>query len=235
MKVVQCILVNLFLIILLVNNGMMIFAMNTGFIIEELTEQEKNTVISNLDISVLKNEPEKKAIECFDVNQNDEIAIVYSVFDKKTICVYNETTFLYGFTFNSSGSIGVEWDGSNLNIYFVRSDVIISINSKGEILNVAKAKNTVENNSYVNSFIYSRKRIVGDKEYIIKNNSSVLSIFSSSYSQLIVVNTDGNETILYDVSSLQAIKILTVCSIIIIFFLLMLIIIRNFNKIKRGT
>lgn len=233
MKLIKKAFISLVFLFWLINNGMVVWSMNTGFFTEELSKQEKDTFVSNIDLCILKSEPHKETIKCFDVNQNNEIAIVFNKSDKKTVCVYNENMFLYGFTFNCSGDVGVEWDETNINIYFVRSDVIISVTPKGEILDVAKVQNSIENNSYVNYFIYSRSRIVGDIEYTLRNDIGILNVFTSSYSQIIAENSAGEETILYNVNSIQFIKTLTLCVVsIVVLVMAVTVIIREFAKFK---
>lgn len=133
--------------------------MNTGFSTEEMPTGDVDTFISNVDISLLIEEPMRGPIQCFDVNQNGLIAVGREMKNGKMLCVYSsDGIFQYGYTFNCVGSFGVEWDGDNINIYFVRGDVIMSINRDGEILETAEVQNTIENNTYRNHMLFSTKR-----------------------------------------------------------------------------
>ena len=122
-------------IFILFTNVMKVNAVNTGFKTNQFTSDEKNIFISNINLLTIDEEPVKKTITCFDVNSDQLIAIGQNTSDRKTICIYsNEGVFQYGYTFNCSGDFGVEWDEENLNIYFVRSSVIVSVTPRGEVL-----------------------------------------------------------------------------------------------------
>lgn len=178
-----------------------------------------------------------KTITCFDVNSNRLIAIGQNTSDRKTICIYsNEGVFQYGYTFNCSGDFGVEWDEENLNIYFVRSSVIVSVTPNGELLDVFEVQNTIENNSYVNHFIHATKRTIGNAEYYIRNNMGVLNLFASSYSQISVKDITGSERIIYDVGSVQFFNMIVVIAIVCVFISVAIAVIAyQFIKLRRAN
>lgn len=198
---IRYIFVILLLLLLLINGGVGVLAMNTGFSTESLPQDDTDTFLKNINLSVLTSEPSKEAIECFDVNEDGFIAIGCSTFENKTVCIYtSDGDFQYGYSFECSGSFGIELDKSVLNIYFVRSDVAISVNPDGEIEEIIKIKNTSENNSYWQKCLYSTTRKIGDTEYIIKNDMGIFNLFASSHSQLISMDKNGESRIIYDVS-----------------------------------
>lgn len=195
--------------VVLFTNGMRAEAMHTGFQTDLLSDEKQNRFISNIDIELIGKEPSKKTIQCFDVNNNHLIAIGHGGTERKAVCVYSDDgIFQYGYTFNCSGDFGVEWDEENLNIYFVRSDVIVSVAPNGEVLDVLEVKNTVDNNSYVNHFMHSTKRSVGETEYVIDNYPRILNLVTASYSQLIVKDENGTEITVYDAGSMQLFNVI---------------------------
>lgn len=199
------------LVFILFMGAMEVNAMDTGFETKPLSAEEKNAFIANSNIQLLDKEPTPRPIECFDVNDNHLIAIGQNTTNLKTICVYsNEGAFQYGYTFNCRGSFGLEWDGDNINIYFVRGDVIASVTPNGEVLEVCDVPNTTENNTYINHAIHSAQRIVDDTVYSIRNDIGLLKFFSSSYSKLVVTDAGGGETIIYDVSAKQLAKTIAI-------------------------
>ncbi len=223
-------LLSIFIFVLL-TNVVEVNAVNTGFKTNKLPNDEKNIFISNINLLQIDKEPVKKAITCIDVNSNHLIAIGQNALDRKTICIYsNEGIFQYGYTFNCSGDFGVEWDKENLNIYFVRSSVIVSVTPKGEVLDVSEVQNTIENNSYINKFIHSTKRRIGDTEYFIRNNLGIFNLLAPTYSQIIVKDSNGTESIIYDAGSMQLSNIIVTITIICIFvFAAIAIISRQFR------
>ena len=211
----KTLLVSIFIFVL-VCNPIVANAINTGFLTNELPEEEQISFVQNIDLCLIESEPSKNAVVCFDVNENQMIAVGQKSSDTKTICVYsNDGTFQYGYTFNCSGDFGVEWDNDNLNIYFVRSDVVISVSPNGEISDVLEVTNSIENNSYVNHFFHATERTIGDTTYFIRNDMGILSWIATSYSQIVIKDVSGTENVIYDVNSTQLLN--AIISIIFIF------------------
>ena len=206
-------------------------AVNTGFEVGLLSNEEKNMFIANIDIKLIEDEPEKKSIVCFDVNNSNLIAIGQKTSDRKSICVYScEGDFQYGYTFNCDGDFGVEWDKDNLNIYFVRGHMLVSVAPSGKILDALEVQDTIDNNSYVNHFIHATERTVDDTEYRIGNQKKLLNFLSASYSQITVKNVAGEEIIIYDVSSTKQLNTITTIVICLAFFLLVVFIVTSEHR-----
>lgn len=235
MRNIRCFFTVLLLLILLINGGIVALAMNTGFSTEALSEKDKDTFLTNVNISVLRYEPSKKTIECFDVNENGLIAIGCDSSDNKTIGVYSsDGVFQYGYKFKYNGSFGVEWDGDSIIVYFVRSDVAAAVNPEGKVENILGIQNTIENNSYWNHFVFSTKRKVGDIEYVLRNDMGVFNVFASSYSQLVVTNSNGEESVIYDVNATHLLNIIVVfVGILLLGCLVAFGVVREFMKQKQ--
>lgn len=186
-------------VLALFTSAVKVNAINTGFETKQLSVEEKNNFLSNMDLLRIDEEPEiRSSISCFDVNSNGLIAIGrFGVDEKKTVCVYSdEGVFQYGYKFDCR-IFGVEWDEENLNICF--GGIMVSLTPSGEILDVLDVPDTQENTSYWNNTIEATKRRVGDNEYIIRNDMGMLfEIFAPSYSQVVVIDATGSESIIYD-------------------------------------
>lgn len=208
---------------LLINTTGEIYAMNTGYSTEILSPDEENSFRSRFEISLLQDEPKKRPIVRFDVNETGQIAVGSENFSTKYICVYAaDGNFQYGYCFDWGGSFSIEWDGNNILIYLVRGDYIISVNPSGVIETILRVPTTIENSIYYNK-THPTKRLVGDTEYIIKNDIGFLGWLASSYSRLVVKESDGTETIIYDVNTEQLVR-----AIMIFIFVLTILIIGVF-------
>lgn len=193
------VLIGLIIGLMVLSNQMPVHAMETGFSTESMSDADKENFITNANITMLHSESQKRGIKCFDVNNDGLIAIGTSNSEQKTISVYTmDGDFQYGYTFHSSGSFGLEWDEDNLIIYWVRSDVAVCVDKDGEIIDVARIEDSVENNTYWNHSVFAKKRTVGEYNYALKYNGLVFA-----YTQLEITNGDGEESILYEVSSEQ--------------------------------
>lgn len=209
-------------------------AMNTGFSIEEMTENEKNSFISNIEITILTEAPTPKGISCFDVNKEEKIAIGQTSGHRKEVCIYDcSGTFLYGYAFKCSQSFAIEWDSEYVNIFFVRSDIIISLDSSGNILDAKHTQDTSNNNRYRNYLLYSTHRKIGDNEYFVKNDMGIFNWIATSYSQLVIKDVNGKESIIYDVTSAQFAKMMSVFGLVLIFLIVAIIVlVRQFIKLR---
>jgi hypothetical protein len=211
--------------------------MNTGFATAEMSEEERKTVLSNISITTFTTERSRKGILSFDVNEEGLIATCQDG-DKgeKAVCIYSsDGAFIRGYSFDDSESCAVEWDGEYINLYFVRSDVIVSLDRDGKILEIKYTLNTVENDSYTSYLMYSTERTVGDSTYIIKNDMGIFNLIALSYSQIAVVDGTGSERIIYDVNSRQTFITVTLfCCIILFFSLVIFIVIRQVKKSQKS-
>lgn len=206
-----------------------------GFVTEEMSIDEIERVLKNINLSLSNVEFSKKTIVCFDVNEQGLVAIGTEEGEHKTVCIYSDTgNFQYGYRFETSGSFGVELKDEVLNIYFVRSDIIVSIDSMGEIQNISRICDTLENNTYWNKFVRATRRDVGDYQYVLKNDVGILRIFASSYSQLYRIDKNGNELLIYDANEIQCFNMLISFFCILVFVgIVVVTIIKEYKKIQK--
>lgn len=222
----------LFLCFLLGNICVEALAFSEGFSTEALTQEEIDTFLANVGLSVLSKEPAKKNIDCFDVNENGLIAIGCSDFEKKTVCIYtSEGNFKYGYEFQCSGAFGVEIKNDHLIIYFVRSDVELVIDFLGQIMSISKIQNTSENNSYWNNFVHVTIREVDGNIYRLTNKMGFFNVFASSYSQLSITDMYGVSSAVYDTNSINYSILILPCAGLVMLSTL----IYKLKKLKRSV
>lgn len=235
MKLRNLIFIAFIIPLIIYSEGLNIFAMKTDFSTSEMNLENQHTFLSNINLSLIADEPQKRTILCFDVNSNGMIAIGSAASENKYISVYDSTgEFQYGYTFNCNQSFGVQWDNTNLIICFVKNDVAASFDSNGNNTELRIIENTDSNNSYWNNSVFSREKTIDSNSYTIKNNMGALNIFASSYSQLIKTDAQGNETVLYDVSTIQLTQTVFIIIAAVVFVLIAITaIIWHFLRAKR--
>lgn len=199
-------------------NGVNSRALTSNFSVDDISENEKNDI--NFDVSLITKAPRKKAIQCFDVNEKGMIALGHELIGmSKMISVYDsDGNFKYGYSFDASGTFGVEWNGDYLNIYLVRGDLLVTVDCEANIIDMARVQDTKENNRYYNNYIDGCERLVGDTKYIIRNQMGILNFVQVSYSQLVKISEDGTETILHDVNAFQLAKTIIIPILIVTLF-----------------
>lgn len=226
-------LLALFIIfVLLLQTGINSLVIAAGFVTEKIDQEEQKTFLSNIHLSMLDTDKKTDPIHCFDVNENGNIALGFDNSNTKVINVYNSKgAFLYGYSFESCGSFGIEWDSDDLKIYFVRSDIAAAFDKNGICKDVTQIQDSLENNSYWNRVVYATKRTKGDGQYLLKNDMGIFNIITTSYSQLLYVDETGKETILYDVNDRQKTRVITIFFIALSFVVVVIvIIISQFRK-----
>ena len=209
-------------------------AMNTSFATKELSEEEKNEFLSHVGIWRLTIEPTKTGINNFDVNEKGMIAISQITDRDKMVCIYSsDGTFLYGYAVECNGVINVEWDGECIIIEFVRSDILVSLDPDGNVVDVQEIQVSDLRNIDADTKMRSTRRVVGDTTYLIRNDMGILSWIASSYSQIVVIDASGTETIIYDVNSIQLAK--RVAVIIAAFALVSIAVVKLIFPIFKGA
>lgn len=220
----------------LLNVNKKVYATETfGLVTEEMQADEIALFLNNVNISVFSIEPEKKPIKCFDVNQNGMIAIGTANDNNKMVCIYSDTgNFQYGYKFKSAGSFDIELNDDILKLYFLKSDVSVSINATGEIQNVSRICNIMENDAYLNRYVKVTNKNVGEYRYVLKNNIGILGLFLSEYSKLYQVDRLNNEKLIYEVNPVHFLYILIMFLGIIVFVsITALVMINEFEKLKK--
>lgn len=210
-------------------------AMTTGFETQELAQEELGRIHSSFDdLKLLDSEPTRRSIQCFDVNHNGLIAIVQKNLTCACICVYSsDGVFQYGYTCDADGSTYVEWDNDNLNIFFIRSDIIISLTPEAEIVDIRETLNSTENNRYITRFLRGTERNINGITYRIGNDTPGLNWLASSYAQLTITDPSGTQTVIYDVGNSHFGRTLTVVAAVVVFLCVFVVLfIRQTKKMK---
>ncbi len=192
----------LFTFLCMVTSNQLVFAYGGGMKTEEMPKDEQESVIEGACINVFDTEPEKRKILCFDVNESGLIALGTEIENNKSICVYTENMdFLYRINFICYGAFSFEWNGDDIEIYFVRSHDAVIVDSDGNIKSVRSYTDDIENSDYFNNVLEVTERNINGKKYSLKNYSVSFTILEpNSFPILSVTKPGEEEKILYDVS-----------------------------------
>lgn len=193
----------IFLLIWFVN-CFQVSAMNTGYTTETLSKDKQKEIAALLDVRLLTDEPEKRAIECFDVNEKGLVAMGFAKISqsgRRTIAVYSDKgDFQYGYQFKTNGAFYLEWAGDNVIIHIVRGDWVVSVNPVGNVEEIQIVPQTLENSRFRRNVIQAKEKQINDEIYYLKNDMGILNFVASDYSQLWHVTSEDNEILIYDVN-----------------------------------
>ena len=160
---------------------------------------------------MIDEEEKLKPITCFDVRADGYVVLGFDYADRKKVCVYDaEMKYLYGYEFYSSGSYGVGWENNYVALYLVRSDLVVLLDDKGRYVNMMEIVDCERNQTYWDNVVFSDFRYSGNKIYGLRDNMGVLNALASSHSQLVAVEMDGSETILYNANDYHTFSIIAI-------------------------
>lgn len=192
--------------------------MNTGFETEAMSSEDISRFLSNVKISILREEPVQKSISCFNIAPDGMIAVGIDDSESKMIGVYDgDGIFQYGYSFRCNGLFGFEYDANNINIYFFRSDVAVALTPDGTVVDVRSIADTDENTLYWKNSIFTKNRVYNENVYSLRNTLGFLNLLMTSYSQLIKIDKAGHTKIIYDVSTAHNVRFVLFFIFIILF------------------
>lgn len=196
---------------------------NSGQFIE-LSEDRLQSIVEKMDLTFVSAEPEQAPIYCFDVADAGNFAVGSRNLKQNQVCVYNsDGVFLYGYTFATEGSYALEIEDGHLNIFLVRSDAIISVDSEGNVIGGAKINDAKESSQYL-SKLQSSEKIVNGVTYQADNDGHWPHFLTAKYARLIKVSGNNEQTVLYCVTSrkqlaeMYVLPVAFLCMALVVFF-----------------
>lgn len=175
-------------------------ALSTGFSTEEYPQEKYDRIVSGLDVRQLTEAPRRRLIDNYDVNEDGQLAVAMPDDDsmgltesRATVAVYdNDGGFLYGFDFNDTGMIEVEWGGDKLNVYSVRGDYIFTVDENYQVDELLYVPYDSSNNNYFNDQLQSYNKSAGGIDYVGYRGMTV-DIYKVTR-----LDNSGGETIIYE-------------------------------------
>ena len=234
------IIMSLIIVSLLITNISSVCAIGTGFEFVPAEIELGEKYLENTNFALTSKEITNKGILCFDVDERGWIAISFHIHDSDYIGIYDsDMNFQYGYEFHDSGSIAVAWDDENdgnLIIYSVRGALIVSIDPQGNLIDCMKVPNSPENDSFFRQHINTAKKEINGIKYEIRNDLGPLNNIAVSYSKLVKINPNGEETILYDVTDSQIIRISIITTLVIAFMAIFIVaLVKHLNKFSKNN
>ena len=131
-------------------------------------------------------------------------------------------------------SFDVSKDG-NILLMLARGSIVIEFSQDGQLINMVKTDDSsVKNNSLWNQIAKRKSVNIGQASYYVKNDMGIFNFLASSYSQLITEDSQGNQTILYDVNNTQMAKTIVAFFAVIVFAaVVVLMILVQFVKFRK--
>ena len=162
-----------------------------------LSEQEAAAYASEITFSAINNPVTTMPISCFDISSDGLIAVCFTSVSSNIICVYSEDfTYLYGFSLYSAGSVGVSWIKDELNVYFVRSGILVTVDEQANITGISGFSDPVQSNRFYQNEILVTTRTFEGKQYKL-DNPGIQKLTNQDYARLSVQDSTGEVRVLY--------------------------------------
>lgn len=209
---------------------------NYGFETTDLSENEVNQIWQNINLRKSSDLKSLDSIELpivsFDVSKD---GIILLGFKENKIAISNSNNVLTLFEFDNDGSFYVQWNDGNILLMLVRGSIVIEFSQDGQLINMVKTDDSsVKNNSLWNQIAKKKSVNIGQASYYVKNDMGIFNFLASSYSQLITEDSQGNQTILYDVNNTQMTKTIVAFFAVIVFAaVVVLMILVQFVKFRK--
>lgn len=207
------------LIILMCISGFRIFA--DQFHTSPLTEEDIVEFVQARDFQWIEVPIETGDINCFDVSPNGWIALGINSSPYAVVNIYDFSgQFLYGYKFLNRGMfMTLFFEGENLSIYFGRANLIGTFDRQGECVLLREVAQTKWNDSVLNEISHrSTNGTIGGYSYYLDGGSILKEL---SWSRFVLTDSNGTDTIIYDVSKDHT--VLSFVGSIIVIFALMII------------
>lgn len=173
-------------------------ATTLGFRTQSLSPAEKTDAIEDINLELVFDSSNKAGIQCFDVSSNGSVALAFQEDSKGWIYVYNaDGTFQYGFTFAANGDYGVEFYQDFLALYFLRGNRIAIYDSSGTCIDILDEIPPNQNIGRTKEILNRSQKESSGKQYILERDVAL----GDSYSRCVVIDQQGVQTVIYDIST----------------------------------
>ena len=187
---------------------------------ELISEDQADAVTSRLKLTVTEKEPAKEGILCFDVDEDERIALGTKSHGRNWISIYDSNmVFQYAISFRSEGSFLVFLEKDHIWLFLIRGNLCIEIDHTGQPVGVWQLEDYASSIAPLmeKGQVYSRE--VNGTVYKLRNELSILNL-TGKYSLLVMSSAEGGERILYDVSETMSLRfwfslILSLCLLVL--------------------
>jgi hypothetical protein len=203
----------LFLLVLTANLSLTASAvvMPIGLSAERVSDEKAQAYMSSTKPKVGYDEHTDLAVSCFAVSESGLIAVGFDTAPRSVNIYRSDGTFIQRFDFHCDGSYGIAWEGSDLAIYFSRSDLVEMYTLDGQGIGAYKVLRTEENNKRTRELLYPKETTVGNITYQLERD---VGLSLRSYSRLTATDIDGNVVVIYDSTGVHNIG--TICLLLCI-------------------
>ncbi len=167
---------------------------------EPFSEGQAAAVTSRLNLAYSEEEPAKEGILCFDVDEDESIALGTQSHGRYWISLYDSNmVFQYAISFRTEGSFFVFLEEDHIWLFLVRGNLCIEIDKSGDPVGVWQLEGYHTHIAPLIENGRAYRREIDGTVYELRNESRILNL-TGKYSLLVMSGAEGGERILYDAS-----------------------------------
>ena len=171
-----------------------------------------SSFMENVSVTVIHEEPPPSSVKCFDVNDCGQVALGF--YPAQTIGVYSsDGTFLYGYTFHSSGDYSLIWDNGYVCILFMRSGVLATFDTEGNCIDIKMYAEVADNYRYIRNTFDKPQKQHGTTSYWLEKNIPI----AHGYARLLCADGDEVPRVIYDATAASNTSIIITLVCIMLF------------------
>lgn len=155
------------------------------------SEKERALIVENTALELVADDSYPYALRGFGADDAGNYALAFA---GNYVYVYNSSgEFLYGVHFKAMGVCGIDLCEKGLQIYNVRSEMLLTYDSTGNCVDVQKVAPKAAQ-SYLQSYLEKESKETACGTYRLERPLDI----GSYYTKLVVTDPNGSETVLYD-------------------------------------
>lgn len=179
----------------------------------EYSAERQKELFDIFAIKPLEDFEPKHPITSFDVREDGYILVGTQDYDDNEIFIYSpDGRCEYGYSFHTSNQNYVVWNGDYINIFVVRSYIVIEFDKNGELIEIYPIDGA--RGFSWNLFDETSMKANGYTFKLEKGNG-IASWLGPSYPKLVKISPDGTREILYDVAQAYEAKVTTIFVLIL--------------------
>ncbi|MBQ9847967.1 MAG: hypothetical protein IJO64_02795 [Clostridia bacterium] len=167
----------------------------------KVDENTAKTVLSQKNVRFIKeynSDYDTGIVKSFNVNENGNVAIILESGECKYIAVYDDNGgFLRGYLLTSPGDMFVQWSGENIDFVFVKTGYIISVDDKGNVIDVSRVSDIDGNKEDFEKLSKQKSECVNGSKYELKKKYTIRTMFSGGTERIIKTLPDGEEKLIW--------------------------------------
>ena len=178
-----------------------------GLDVQLVSAQERDKIVNAIDVKIIDDQQKNQNFYRFAVDETNP-DYIYIGFDFDHIDAYSsDEIYQYTIFFQNNGAYNIFCYEGRLYLTIGRGDNLVSIDKKGNIVDVFEfrsgSSSSIKNNRFFGTLFNKDKFVTQEKIYELGNNSAITSSVNPLHAYIKVTDENGNSHYMYYSSESQ--------------------------------